>query len=417
MMSSTITKRRNLLSCYYCYYVTVSAVSSRNSATASSTLLHSSQPLLQSSVGTSRQVQSSLDDVPRIPQHQYHVTSRWDYKVNSPFTTRRYFSRRASFVSTFSRRGTTKPRQTVRVANDYKDSIFFRSFGFGSGNYKIVHLNSKKTTSKEQLDDIDHTTKNCAKSSPDEGFAAEHDSGNCQGEQHEEEDEEINEDDSQSYHPPNATIKSETLTYLRDVIIQYNLCPFASHPLRENNIKVATVRGSDDDFVAASIAYELAALSGEDVRGTTLLVAPEYYPDDFERYLRLVQCMEEDFMEEHKLKGIVQIAPFHPKFRFEGSEEDDVDNFTNRSPYPMFHILREDEVAIAVKRLGGDASKVWGRNVRLLNAMEEKLGRGGVERAMKGEKVDGMGELLREVKLKGYGDDDNTGDGDGKCSF
>lgn len=65
----------------------------------------------------------------------------------------------------------------------------------------------------------------------------------------------------------------------------------------------------------------------------------------------------------------------------------------------MFHILREVEVAGAVQKLGGDASKVWERNVRLLENMEETLGRNGVEKAMRGDPVDGMDDLLKEIKM------------------
>ncbi len=416
MTLSTITRRRSLISYCYYYYATASAASPHNTAVASSTPLKSSLSLLHFPLAGNRLVQASPSDFPRIPGRQYHGTSIRDTRAICCFKPTRCFSCQTSFVSTFSRPGWTIPRPTFSFVKDYKDSNFFRSLGSGSGsgNYKIVHLNTKKSTNKEEIGEADDPIKNRAEFNLDLGNADERNSESFLGEQL---DDDSDEDDSHGFDPPNATIKSETLAYLQNVIIQYNLCPFASHPLRENNLKISTVRGSDDEFVAASIAYELAALSGEDVRGTTLLVAPEYYPDDFERYLGLVQSMEEDFMEEHELKGIVQIAPFHPKFRFEGSEENDVDNFTNRSPYPMFHILREDEVANAVNRLSGDASKVWGRNVKLLKAMEEKLGREGVERAMKGEKVDGMRELLKEVKLTGFVDDENNGDGNGNSAF
>ncbi|KAL7485463.1 LOW QUALITY PROTEIN: hypothetical protein ACHAW6_011060 [Cyclotella cf. meneghiniana] len=98
--------------------------------------------------------------------------------------------------------------------------------------------------------------------------------------------------------------------------------------------------------------------------------------------MTLVQYLEEDMMEENdNLRGVEQITPFHPLFQFEGSGS--VDNYTNHSPYPMFHILRENEVSKAVDKLGGDASQVWKRNVGLLENMEMKLEREVVEKAMK----------------------------------
>lgn len=209
-------------------------------------------------------------------------------------------------------------------------------------------------------------------------------------------------EEANNYEPPDDTIESQTMNWLKKVVIGYNLCPFAEKPLRENKLKVVVVRGDDDEWVATTVVYELIARSDDENPGTTIVVAPEYHPDDFEQYMSLVQYIEDDVMEEHELHGIVQVAPFHPLFEFSGSGKEGVDNFTNRSPYPIFHILRENEVAGAVDKLGGDASKVWGRNVRLLKSMEKRWGREGVEKAMRGEKMDGMDDLLKEIKLSDH---------------
>lgn len=192
-------------------------------------------------------------------------------------------------------------------------------------------------------------------------------------------------------------IKKTTFDWINNVVIRLNLCPFAEKPLRDNKLKVSVVRGSDDEYVAAAVVYELISRSDEKHDGTTVVVAPDFHPDDFERYMDLVQYLEDDVMEEHNLHGLVQIAPFHPKFVFSGSG-DGVDNYTNRSPYPMFHILRENEVGIAVDKLSGDAGKVWKRNVNLLERMEKLYGREGVKKIMKGERLDGMRDLLRDIR-------------------
>ena len=112
--------------------------------------------------------------------------------------------------------------------------------------------------------------------------------------------------------------------------------------------------------------------------------------------------IEDDVMEEHDLHGLVQIAPFHPKFAFAGSG-DGIDNYTNRSPYPMFHILRENEVGMAVDKLGGDASKVWQRNVDLLEGMDEKFGREDVKKIMKGESLDFQTPFFLRCELDWFG--------------
>merc|ERR1712238_479258 len=95
---------------------------------------------------------------------------------------------------------------------------------------------------------------------------------------------------------------------------------------------------------------------------------------------------------------ITQIAPFHPMFEFSGSTSRGIDNLTNRSPYPMFHILREVEVSSAVDKLGGDSGKVWQRNISLLNKFKDELGREKTERIMRGEKVDGMEEIISKIR-------------------
>lgn len=212
------------------------------------------------------------------------------------------------------------------------------------------------------------------------------------------------------YHsPPDDIIEAISLAWITKVVIGYNLCPFAERPLRDNKLKISVVRGADDHTVASAVAYELLARSEESqVGSTSVVVAPEYHPTDFNAYLSLVQFLEEGVMEEHDLHGIVQIAPFHPQFEFDGSGSDGMDNYTNRSPYPMFHILREDDVSKAVDKMGGDASKVWRRNIALMQTMEERFGREEAVRAMKGdESIHAMDGLLRELKLSGYREEDN----------
>eukprot|EP00957_Ditylum_brightwellii_P209907 15363812-Ditylum_brightwellii.AAC.1 len=86
------------------------------------------------------------------------------------------------------------------------------------------------------------------------------------------------------------------------------------------------------------------------------------------------------------------------KARGIGTDVEDVDNLTNRAPYPSFHILREEEVSSAVKKLCGDSSKVWNWNVRLLQNLDKAFGRDNVEQIMKGKKMDGIETFLKETK-------------------
>ena len=144
-----------------------------------------------------------------------------------------------------------------------------------------------------------------------------------------------------------------------------------------------------------TILYE-SILRHED-EGTTVIVCPELSPDSFIDFYEVVG-MAEEMLHDQDMEGIIQIAPFHPLFEFAGSGHDGLDNLTNRSPYPIFHILREEEVSAAVEKLDGDSSKVWQRNISLLECMEEKYGRDLTEKIMIGEKAEGLKELLRNIR-------------------
>jgi len=211
--------------------------------------------------------------------------------------------------------------------------------------------------------------------------------------------------------PPDSVVEELTLTWIRNAVVGLNLCPFADRPLRYGNLTTEVIRGTDSGLILGAVGYHM--MRHETEPGTTLVVAPEYHPDDFRSYLELVQHIEEEYMPSMDLDGIVQLAPFHPMFEFEGSGTDGADNLTNRSPYPIFHILREEEVERAVDKIGGDASRVWSRNVELMKAMVEALGRDGAERAIRGERVEGLDEVLMEIKRSKagyeYQDDEEEG--------
>lgn len=164
-------------------------------------------------------------------------------------------------------------------------------------------------------------------------------------------------------------VREKTLQWLNDVVIGMNLCPFADVPMRKNQIQVNIYRGMDMESLLQYMSKEL--VRRVHAPGTTLIVCPELYPDDFDSYLNVLNLIQQD---SAPWEGHVQIAPFHPQFQFQGSDYESADNWTNRSPYPVFHILREDEVTTAVDKIGGDAALVWKRNVELLELLESELG-------------------------------------------
>ncbi|CAM9508161.1 unnamed protein product, partial [Hapterophycus canaliculatus] len=108
---------------------------------------------------------------------------------------------------------------------------------------------------------------------------------------------------------------------------------------------------------------------------TTLVVARPPVAEDFDEFLEVVDAVD-DFLDRAGLRGT--LATFHPGYRFEGSEEDDASNYTNRSPYPVLHLLLEEQVSAAVAQIG-DPAKVWQRNVETTRELGVEAMRRGVE--------------------------------------
>jgi len=190
-------------------------------------------------------------------------------------------------------------------------------------------------------------------------------------------------------------IEDEVSKWIKNVVIGLNFCPFAEFSNRNKQLFTAVVRGDNVEEILSVVLYE--SILRKDDKGTTVVVCPDLFPGSFLDFYDTVVKAEE-MMQHQNMDGIIQIAPFHPLFQFQGSEEDGVDNLTNRAPYPIFHILREEEVSFAVKKLDGDSSKVWQRNIDLLETMEDKYGRETTNRIMAGETVEGIGDILRDLK-------------------
>lgn len=162
------------------------------------------------------------------------------------------------------------------------------------------------------------------------------------------------------------TVTADTRRWLEHVVIGLNLCPFARAVFVRNQVRIVVSSARHIDAFLDDLDRELAhlqATSAEET-DTTLLVHPTLFPDfmvfnDF-------QGVVDDVLQEHSLEGVIQVAHFHPDFLFDGEPEDDMSHFTNRAPYPILHLLREESVARAVDSAAGDADAIVERNVRTL---------------------------------------------------
>ena len=191
-----------------------------------------------------------------------------------------------------------------------------------------------------------------------------------------------NENDNDDNNDPRSKILSSssiedhpiihnTMDWIQGIVIGLNFCPFAEKPLLQGKMNIVVIRGLDERNIMAQVLAE--CFTRQTSSGTSLMVCPDLYPNDFTSFLGVYNILQDGILVDNELTDDIQIAPFHPKFVFDGSGPNGVDNYTNRSPYPIFHILREVEVSHAVDALQGDASKVWQRNVDFLQTLEEEL--------------------------------------------
>ena len=168
------------------------------------------------------------------------------------------------------------------------------------------------------------------------------------------------------------TVIADTRRWLERAVLGLNLCPFAKAPHTKGQIHYAVCGSSDPADRLAALRHELQALADADppVRETTLLMAPELFADflDFNDFLDEADAV----LDELDLQGILQVAPFHPRFQFAGTDEDDITNATNRAPHPTLHLLREASIDRAVAAFP-EASAIYEVNIATL----EKLGAGG----------------------------------------
>ncbi len=109
----------------------------------------------------------------------------------------------------------------------------------------------------------------------------------------------------------------------------YDLCPCADHPLWEGRLCLSSVWGNANEEVALAVVYKLVSRLDDSKPGTMILIAPEYHHNDFERYMLLVQYIKEDVTDKLNLIGKVQFALSQPRFMFNRSGIDGINNHTS----------------------------------------------------------------------------------------
>ena len=164
-------------------------------------------------------------------------------------------------------------------------------------------------------------------------------------------------------------VLDDTRRWIEKAVIGLNLCPFARAVYVKNQVRIVVSRARHLDAFLDELDRELDLLQSTPAEeiDTTLLVHPTLFPD-FEVFNDFMNVVD-DVVAEHELEGVIQVANFHPDFRFEGEPEGDMSHFTNRAPYPTLHLLREDSVERAVESAGGDAEAIVERNIATLRQL------------------------------------------------
>lgn len=168
--------------------------------------------------------------------------------------------------------------------------------------------------------------------------------------------------------PRDLAVIAATRRWLEGAVIGLNLCPFARAPLAAGRIRFSVSRAETEEALLDDLQSELrrlVAASPEECE-TSLLIHPHVLAD-FADYNDFLDAADK-VLKRLKLVGHIQIASFHPDYQFSGTRADDMGNFTNRSPYPMLHLLREDSIEHALAAYP-EPDRIYRRNIEALRAL------------------------------------------------
>lgn len=155
-------------------------------------------------------------------------------------------------------------------------------------------------------------------------------------------------------------------SWLTDVVIELNLCPFAKREHLSKRIRFQCSPARSEQELLQDLVVELALLKKSPEIETTLLIHPEVL-NDFDAYNQFLDFADQ-VIEQMNMQGIYQIASFHPDYQFAGTDFDDAENFTNRSPYPLLHILRESSLEKAIG-VHANTEQIPKDNIALMNKL------------------------------------------------
>lgn len=140
---------------------------------------------------------------------------------------------------------------------------------------------------------------------------------------------------------------AQTKEWVNKVIVAHNYCPFAKREVDKGSIRYHVVHDTEFNSLLESVMQECVWLDQNDETETSLII----FPSNLNEFNSFLDCLAltEDLLVSQGYEGTYQVASFHPDYCFQGAEENDPANYTNRSPYPMFHLIREASVKLALE--------------------------------------------------------------------
>ena len=165
-----------------------------------------------------------------------------------------------------------------------------------------------------------------------------------------------------------TAVIAHTRAWVQRVVVGLNLCPFAKAPLAKGQVRFVVCEAREPAALLEALAAEMRALAQADaaVLETTLVIHPNVLGDfgEFNDFLDHAEAA----LDELGLEGVLQVASFHPDYRFAGTAAGDLGNATNRSPYPTLHLLREASVERAVEAIP-EAGSIFEANIATLESL------------------------------------------------
>ena len=159
---------------------------------------------------------------------------------------------------------------------------------------------------------------------------------------------------------PSEQIIDQTITWIRKVVVGCNFCPFAARTLQQHHVHYQVEASTNTALCLEAFLKEIVRLDKDPHIETSFLIFSNAF-QQFDDYLDMVSIAER-LLKEKGYEGVYQLASFHPMYRFASSVENDAADYTNRSVYPMLHLLRESSIDKAVAQYE-NPEKIPERNV------------------------------------------------------